>query len=212
MKSLSSLIGGLLSKLPSIECQKGGLHEGELQNIVCLDKKCVSKLNFLSCNQCIDELHKSHASLPVKLLLNDILLHAAIKKSSFINLKQMVIQQKQQDLDRIDAIKNRYLEQFEHVKQFISNSYSQFFSWFQNVGMEQYETVDTDLVMKHLEHCIESEDYLKLLYELISKIMISTPGEKLMNSATKNNLIIDIPLQTSEFVETLEEMASTFSS
>lgn len=86
------------------------------------------------------------------------------------------------------------MEQFEYIKQFINNSYSQFFAQFQNINNSQYETVDTDIIMKHIEKNIESEDYQKLLQELINKVLINSTGEELMNSATKNNLIMDIPI------------------
>ncbi len=56
-------------KVKYIECPKGGFHEGELLNTVCLNDEC--KINALCCCVCVDELHKGHKTTTLKKLLID---------------------------------------------------------------------------------------------------------------------------------------------
>ena len=48
----------LSQNIQYLKCSKGGLHEDENLNIVCLEKTCLEKL--INCCACIEEDHKKH--------------------------------------------------------------------------------------------------------------------------------------------------------
>ena len=45
-------------KVMYVECQKQGMHFGEVCNMVCLEPSCVEDL--ICCCACIEESHKKH--------------------------------------------------------------------------------------------------------------------------------------------------------
>jgi hypothetical protein len=61
-------------RIPRIACAKGGLHNNELINQVCLEKGCVDRGEFLLCMVCAEQEHAQHNHIPAKVLLQEIMI------------------------------------------------------------------------------------------------------------------------------------------
>lgn len=57
-------------KIAYSKCKKGGLHNGEPLNIVCLDNKCSEQM--LICSICKSEEHDKHATQPLKMYIDHL--------------------------------------------------------------------------------------------------------------------------------------------
>ena len=56
-------------KLRYFPCKKGGDHDGEVLNYICLEQKCKNK--GLICSMCKLN-HKDHTTMPLKMLLQGL--------------------------------------------------------------------------------------------------------------------------------------------
>lgn len=59
-----------LSSFKYAKCMAGGLHDGELLNLICLDEKCQQR--GLICPVCHMESHENHYVMPLKTFLGKI--------------------------------------------------------------------------------------------------------------------------------------------
>jgi len=80
---------GSLTKIQYPECPLEGFHKGETMNYVCLDAAC--KDNLLCCNACLEESHKAHHYLPLKLILNDALQKIMTNQQETFNSDEILV-------------------------------------------------------------------------------------------------------------------------
>jgi len=57
-------------KVRYLKCSKGGLHEGEVLNFVCIDANCKNK--GLICPVCQNTTHAGYQTMHLKIFLNEI--------------------------------------------------------------------------------------------------------------------------------------------
>lgn len=53
-----------------LKCERGGLHEGENLNQICMDQACQGQ--DLICCTCESELHANHRIIPLKVFLSQV--------------------------------------------------------------------------------------------------------------------------------------------
>jgi hypothetical protein len=104
------------------DCRKGGFHEGEPMNYVCLEEGCQDAC--LICNFCQEESHKGHQTKTLKRFLNNIM--GNIKKTSAVKIDiprglQLVDSLEQDSLKALEGIRGDLMTLLKNVEEAICN-------------------------------------------------------------------------------------------
>jgi hypothetical protein len=104
-------------------CDKGGSHDGEFLNLICIESSCANK--GLICSICKAESHDKHRVYPLRMFMEEIEKYNVITETSQVNRNLSSIQNnKSEILSSLQQIVEKLAESIKKVEENIIRYYA----------------------------------------------------------------------------------------